>query len=122
MVDLKALQKAVYDNKVAHGWNVTDMCREFCQMESEVSEAFQAYFNEPRENFAEELADVVIYALGMAEIAGVDLERALLQKIEKNRRRRYRQREDGSWEKIEGEEQGTGDREQETETGDREQE
>ena len=41
MVDLKELQKEVYDNKVAHGWNVTDMCREFCQMEAEVSEACQ---------------------------------------------------------------------------------
>ena len=101
MVDLKALQKAVYDNKVAHGWNVTDMCREFCQMETEVSEAFQAYFDEPREHFAEELADVMIYLLGMAEIAGVDLEEALLKKIEKNRHRRYRQRADGSWEKYE---------------------
>ena len=101
MVDLRALQRAVYDNKVAHGWNVTDMCREFCQMETEVSEAFQAYFNEPREHFAEELADVAIYLLGMAEIAGVDLEAALLAKIEKNRRRVYRQREDGSWEKLE---------------------
>ena len=62
MVDLKELQKAVYENKVARGWNVTDMCREFCQLEAEVSEAFQAYFNEPRENFAEELADVAIVA------------------------------------------------------------
>lgn len=101
MVDLKELQRAVYDNKVAHGWNVTDMCREFCQLETEVSEAFTAYFNEPRDHFAEELADVAIYLLGMAEIAGVDLEDALLRKIEKNKRRRYRQRADGAWEKYE---------------------
>ena len=104
MVDLKELQKEVYDNKVAHGWNVTDMCREFCQMEVEVSEAFRAYFDEPRENFAEELADVAIYLLGMAQIAGVDLESALVKKIAKNKKRRYRQREDGAWEKYEEEE------------------
>ena len=101
MIDLKDLQKAVYDNKVAHGWNVTDVCKEFCQLETEVSEAYIAYQNEPRENFAEELADVTIYVLGLAEIAGVDLETALVKKIEKNKRRVYRQREDGTYEKYE---------------------
>ena len=101
MIDLKAVQKAVYDNKVQHGWNVTDMRYEFCLLETEVSEAFRAYEDEPKENFAEELADVVIYALGMAEIAGVDLETALIQKVEKNKRRRYRRLADGSYEKYE---------------------
>lgn len=104
MIDLKALQKAVYDNKVAHGWNVTDMRYEFCLLETEVSEAFRAYEDEPKENFAEELADVLIYALGMAEIAGVDLESALVKKVEKNKRRVYVRREDGTWDKYEQDE------------------
>ena len=95
MIDMKALQKAVYDNKVAHGFNVTDMNEEFCLAHTEMAEAYQAYWRETPEAFAEELADVAIYLMGMAEIAGVDLETALVKKIEKNRTRRYRAIDDG---------------------------
>ena len=76
MIDFKALQKAVYDNKVAHGWNVTNIHEEFCLLQTEITEAYHAYFHETPEAFAEELADVAIYLMGMAEIAGVDLETA----------------------------------------------
>ena len=100
MIDFKALQKAVYDNKVAHGFNVTDMDKEFCLLQVEVTEAYQAYGLEDMDAFAEELADVAIYLMGMAEIAGVDLERALVNKIEKNRTRRYRMNEHGWLEKV----------------------
>ena len=37
----------------------------------------------------EELADVLIYLMGLAEILGVDLESELLRKMEINEKRRY---------------------------------
>ncbi len=101
MIDFKALQKAVYDNKVAHGWNVTNIHEEFCLLQTEITEAYHAYFHETPEAFAEELADVAIYLMGMAEIAGVDLETALVKKIEKNSHRRYYYNEQGQYVKTE---------------------
>jgi NTP pyrophosphatase (non-canonical NTP hydrolase) len=39
---------------------------------------------------AEEFADVMIFILGMCEKYGFDLEKELVAKIEKNKRRKYR--------------------------------
>lgn len=99
MTDLKELQKIVYQNKVDHGFNTTDMPLEFCCLVTEVAEAFKAQHD--IEAFGEELADIAIYLLGIAEIKGIDLEQEILKKVEKNRRRKYIQQEDGSWTKIE---------------------
>ena len=38
-MDLKAIQKAVYQNKVDKGFNVTDVNKEFCLLYGEVAEA-----------------------------------------------------------------------------------
>lgn len=75
MVDLKTLQQAVYQNKVAHGFNTTNVEFEFCLAYGELGE---------------ELADVAIYLLGISEILGIDLEQEILQKMEKNRKRTYK--------------------------------
>ena len=68
MVDLKALQKAVYQNKVDHNFNVTDIPFEFCLLMTEVAEAFRS---RDTGEYGEELADIAIYLLGLAEIGGV---------------------------------------------------
>lgn len=99
MVDLKELQKIVYQNKVDHNFNVTDIPFEFCLLMTEVAEAFRS---RDTDEYGEELADIAIYLLGLAEIGGVDLEKEIVKKIEKNRRRKYFQNPDGSWSKIEG--------------------
>lgn len=88
MIDLPALQKQVYQNKVNKGFNVTDICKEFCLIHDELSEAFQAY-NKKKDDVGEELADVIIYILGLAEILGIDLEQELLAKVAKNEKREY---------------------------------
>ena len=88
MVDLKALQKRVYENKVNHGFNTTDIYRELGYVQSELTEIFEAY-DRKEGNIGEELADVTIYMLGLAEILGFDLEKEILQKLDINERRRY---------------------------------
>lgn len=98
MVDLREIQKIVFQNKVDHNFNTTDLNYEFCLLNTEVAEAFKA-IGTPEAG--EELADIAIYLLGIAQIQGVDLEAGILKKIEKNRRRKYFQREDGTWGKIE---------------------
>lgn len=95
MVDLKALQERVYANKLAHGFNVTSVDEEVCHIMSELSEAWEAYRKKGSEEFAEELADVAIFLLGLAEMQGVNLENEILAKMETNAARKYRRRENG---------------------------
>ena len=88
MTDLPQLQKRIYENKIAKNFNVTDVYMEFCYTHGELSEAFEAYAKK-RDNVGEELADVAIYLLGIAEILGIDLEAEILRKVEKNEQRQY---------------------------------
>jgi len=88
MIDLKELQKEVLKNKKEKGFNTTDMALEFCRAYEELSEAFSKY-NKGQEGVAEELADVLVFLLGIAEIMNFDLEKELLEKIEKNKKRKY---------------------------------
>jgi len=88
MVDLKKIQKEIYQNKINKGFNTTDVNLEFCLAYEELAEAFQAYHRK-KNDLGEELADVAIYLLSIAEILGVDFEQELLKKIEKNKKREY---------------------------------
>ncbi len=88
MVDLKKLQKEVMRNKLEKGFNTTDVALEFCRAHEELSEAFSKY-NKGQSGVAEELADVTVFLLGMAEILGFDLEKEVVNKIEINKNRKY---------------------------------
>jgi NTP pyrophosphatase (non-canonical NTP hydrolase) len=85
---IRALQQAVYANKVAKRFNVTDVPLEFCYLASEVAEAFEAY-RKDLPTVGEELADIAMYLLGLAEILHVDLESAIDAKMAKNAARTY---------------------------------
>jgi NTP pyrophosphatase (non-canonical NTP hydrolase) len=88
MADLKKLQKEAMENKKRHGFNTTDIALEFCRAHEELSEAFSKH-NKGEKGVAEELADVMIFLLGMCEILGYDLENELLRKMEINKKRKY---------------------------------
>jgi len=92
MIDLEQLQKRVYANKIAKGFNVTDIFMEFCYTYGELSEACEAYLKK-KDDLGEELADVVLYLMGLAEILGISLEKEILNKIEKNEKRQYIQKD-----------------------------
>jgi len=89
MIDLNKLQKQVYKNKVNKGFNITDIHKEFCYIYEEVAEANRAYYKK-LPDLGEELADVVIYLLGLSEILKINLEEELLKKLEKNEKRQYK--------------------------------
>ena len=82
MEDWKELQRQAYQNKVDHGFNVTDVPMEFCLLYGEVGEAYH------------------IYLLGLAEILDVDLGQEVRRKMDINRRRRYGV-VDGVWQRLE---------------------
>ncbi len=92
MIDLEQFQKRVYQNKVAKGFNVTDVFQEFCYTYGELSEACEAYLKK-KDDLGEELADVVLYILGLSEILGINLEKEILNKMEKNEKRKYIQQD-----------------------------
>ncbi len=88
-MSLKQLQQQAYQNKVNKGFNVTNIEKEFCLLYGEVAEAYEAY-RKKKDDLGEELADVAIYLLGLAEILGFDLEQEITMKMEKNERRIYK--------------------------------
>ncbi len=89
MIDFKELQKAVYQNKVNKGFNVTDVHQEFCKAYGELGEAYMAYIKK-KDDLGEELADVTIYLMGISEILGINLEEEIKNKIDKNEKRVYK--------------------------------
>ncbi|MBQ9181804.1 MAG: hypothetical protein IJ134_04145 [Bacilli bacterium] len=88
-MDFKKLQKDVYENKVNHGFNVTDINMEFCLAYGELGEAYMAWLQK-KEDLGEELADVAIYLMGISEILEIDLGKEIEHKIEKNSKRVYK--------------------------------
>lgn len=89
MVDLRKLQKDIYQNKLDKGFNVTDINKEFCLTYGEVAEAYEAW-KKKKDDLGEELADVAIYLLGLSEILGIDLEDEIQKKVYKNSKRKYK--------------------------------
>ena len=57
---------------------------------SEVAEALEACRKRDRENFEEELADILIRVLDCSHGMGIDIADAVTKKLEKNRQRGYR--------------------------------
>ncbi len=89
MIDLKRIQKEIYQNKLDKGFNVTDVNKEFCLTYGEMAEAYEAW-RKNKNDLGEELADITIYLLGLSEILNVDLEAEILKKVNKNKHREYK--------------------------------
>lgn len=89
MLDLKKLQNKIYQNKVDKGFNTENIHFEFNLLYGEVAEVFEAYLKK-EDDLGEELADVAIYLLGLAEILNINLEKEILKKVEKNQKRKYK--------------------------------
>ncbi|HAT54294.1 MAG TPA: hypothetical protein DCW31_03470 [Lactobacillus sp.] len=88
-VDTTKLQKAIIANKRAHHWNTTNINMELLQLYSETSELFEATLKDDHANIQEELADVAIFLLGIAEMEHVDLGQAVTDKLQIDQHRVY---------------------------------
>ena len=88
-MDLKKVQKEVWENKINKGFNTTNVELEFCLLYGEVAEAFDAY-RKKKDDLNEELADIAIYLLGISEMLGYDLEDEIVKKVSKNKKRVYK--------------------------------
>ena len=87
-MDLKETQRQIYQNKLEKHWNVSDIEKELCLMQGEIAEFYEAY-RKRLPDMGEELADVAIYLLGIAEILHIDLEEEIERKMDINRQRQY---------------------------------
>src|SRR5579863_7988306 len=94
-MEIRSAQKIAWANKVAKGFNTTDVPLEFCLLQGEIAEAFDAW-RKGHEDVGEELADVAIYLLSLAEMTGVDLQDQIEAKLSKNATRVYRRLVNGT--------------------------
>ncbi len=88
LLDIRSLQKLVIENKRRKGFNLTDVPLELCLLQNEIAEFFQSW-RRKAPDVGEELADVAVYVLSLAEMVGVDLESEIRQKVDKNAQRVY---------------------------------
>lgn len=89
IIDTKKLQKRVMENKKKHGFNTTDVKFELLRLYGEVNELFEGWQKQDQDNINEELADVAIFLLGIAEMLGSDLGEDIVKKMAINEKRVY---------------------------------
>lgn len=99
--DFLERQLRCYKNKVKHGFNVTDFHKEARFILKEVSELMLAIEHNDLENLMEELADIVIFSYGLAEMAHGNLDSAVFKKMAINESRKYTRNELGDFVKVE---------------------
>ena len=88
-MNMKEVQKEIWQNKINKGFNTTDVNKEFCLLYGEVGEAYDAW-KKKKDDLGEELADIAIYLMGLSEMLGFDLEDQILNKVSKNNKRVYK--------------------------------
>ena len=89
-MNMKEMQKEIWQNKINKGFNTTDVNKEFCLLYGEVSEAYEAW-KKKKDDLGEELADIAIYLMGLSEMLGFGLEYEIINKVKKNEKRVYKQ-------------------------------
>lgn len=87
-MNIREMQKGVWENKIKHNFSLTNVEREFCLLYGEVGEAYEAYLKK-HDNLGEELADVAIYLMGLAQMVGLDLQEEIEKKMKINEDRVY---------------------------------
>lgn len=98
--NMEDLAREIYRINVDNGWDVTipedwgsehdKLGAKMALIHSEVSEALEAIREGDRDNFEEELADVIIRVLDVAYGLGVNISTRIHDKIEINKSRGYR--------------------------------
>jgi len=92
-MSINELAKRNYQWVEEMGWHNKTTLEALALVASEVGEAINECRNEePSEAFGEELADIILRVLDIAHWQGIDIEKELLAKMEKNERRGNRGR------------------------------
>jgi len=88
VITFAAAQRRAWANKLAKGFNTTDVPMEFGLLVEEIGEAFSKW-RKGEPGVGEELADVAIFLLGLAAMLDVDLDAEVEAKLAVNEARAY---------------------------------
>jgi NTP pyrophosphatase (non-canonical NTP hydrolase) len=96
-MDLKQLTEAMHEFVRSRGWYAEDSPRPQTPRNLAVSLALEAaevlehfqWSDKPSPEIQGELADTALYLLQLSSILGVDLEKAILEKLEANAKRNW---------------------------------
>jgi len=88
MLDIKKISQEVLENKIKRNFPTNDIIHEFSLLKDEVKEAEEVLTNP--EKLKSELADLGIYLISLARISGIDIEKAIEEKIEYNKNRTHK--------------------------------
>lgn len=83
-MDLTLAQKRITINKVNKGFDVSDIESEFNSLSEKLKIVLNAFHQESVGDVADTLSDVVICSLGLAEQLNIDMENALMHKLQIN--------------------------------------
>ncbi|MFH1910367.1 MAG: hypothetical protein ABIJ72_04255 [bacterium] len=93
---IKQFEKLLMEQAAKKGFGTTkdeiDVAEKIALIHSEVSEAYEAYRHKKikgQHGFAEELADAVLRIIHLATIYDIDLEKEMLKKLRKNKKRTW---------------------------------
>ena len=101
LTDFLTRQRRIYQNKVNHGFNTTNIYQEARYILEETAELMRAIEKNDRENMIEELADIVIFAYGCTEVARLgDLDKKIFEKMVINEKRIYKKNGEGDFVKT----------------------
>jgi len=94
-MDIHTAQRLAWANKQSKGFNTVDVPLEVCLLQGEIAEFVDAW-RRGLPDIGEELADVAIYLLGLAEMVDVDLDEQVREKLTKNEQRVYTAGQNGT--------------------------
>jgi len=93
-MNIKQWQEELHENAVKHGWwekqEADHIPEKLCLVHAEVSEALEAFRVNNWKLFKEELADIMIRVMDLAENFDINLETEIYIKHEYNKKRSYR--------------------------------
>ena len=92
---IRSVQDRAWRNKLAKGFSTADVPLEFCLLSAELAEAFEAWRRQDAPALGAELADVLIFLAGLAEMTGTDLQAEVLAKLDINEGRTYQRLPNG---------------------------
>jgi len=87
MIDVKALAERIYLNKVKNRFPTDDLEHDLKLLRKEAQEAIDASDDV---ELGRELADVVIFAIGIARMRNIDLTEQVYNKVSYNETREYK--------------------------------
>lgn len=95
---LEEISKLIMEQAKDKGFGIKpediNVAEKIALIHSEISEAYEAYRNKKGDNFKEELGDAVQRILHLCGVMNIDIEEAIIKKLESNKDRKW------NWDKM----------------------